>query len=165
MDTSLIPLKALYKLVGYTYFRTVAESVQPTAMLITQAQTTLHVSGGGLSADLWGQQMIKDALTQIADRPSPPEIEIVFGPRDEADPHVLAFLKSLASEGKLKLYATNPRSHAHFIVADGLNIKIEDPHAPNDPNVSGYTTSGDRRLARALEARFSLIKEFATLVS
>ena len=165
MQISLSPLKTLYQLVGYTYFRTVAESVKPTADLIMRAQTTLHVLGGDLSADLWGQQMMKDALTQVTNRPRPPKIEIVFGPRDQADPHVLAFLKSLASEGKLKLYATNPTSQGHFIVADGLNVKIEDPHAPKDPKISGYTTRGDRRLARALEARFSRVKESATLES
>ena len=165
MEISLKPLNALYKLVGYTYFGTVAESVKPTADLIVRAQTTLHVLGGDLSADLWGQQTIKDAFTQAANRPKPPKIEIIFGPRDQADPHVLAFLKSLGSEGKLKLYATNPTSQGHFIVADGLNVKIEDPHAPKDPKISGYTRCGDGSLARSLEARFSLVKEAATLVS
>jgi hypothetical protein len=158
-------LKALYKLIGYTYFRTVAESVEPTAELIRQAQRTLHILSGDLPPALWGQQAVKDALTKVANHPNPPEIEIIFGPQDSADPEVLAFLKSLARQGKLALYATNPRSTGHFIVADGVNVKIEDPHAPNDPNGSGYTTYGDERLGRALEARFSFVKQCATLLS
>lgn len=165
IDLLTWPLKGLYSVLGYSYFRTVDESVEPTANLILHANTTLHILAGDLCGDLWNQDRIKKALTKVAAGPRPPKIEIVFGPRDRADPDALGFLQSLAREGKLNLYATNPSRQPHFIVADELNVKIEDSHSSKDARRSGYIRCGDTRLASALEARFSLIKQSATLLS
>jgi len=157
-------VKGLYRLAGYTYFKSVGDSVEPTARLIAEAETELVVLAGELCPAVWNHPKIREALTAVATRPNPPRIEIMFGPADRADRDALSFLKSLAREGKVVLHETDRREQGHFMVADGLNVKVEDPHKPNADIRTGYVSCGAATLAKRLRTRFQLTKQMATPV-
>lgn len=164
MATMVGPLKGLYSMAGYTYFNSITDSVEPSARLIADAETELQVLAGELSPLLWNDPRIRAALTAVTSKPNPPTIEIVFGPADRADADALSFLKSLAGDGKVTLHETDQRQQGHFMVADRLNVKIEDPHKPNVEARTGYAGCGLARLAQRLRSRFQLTKQIATPV-
>jgi hypothetical protein len=164
MATAAAPVKGIYRLAGYTYFHTVGESVEPTVQLIEGVESELLVLTGELCPDVWSDPRVRSVLVAMTGRANPPKVEVIFGPAAQADPGALAFLKGLAREHNVTLYETPDRQQGHFMLADRLNVKVEDPHKPNAVKRTGYVSCGDTALARRLHTRFELTKQLATLV-
>jgi hypothetical protein len=152
------PRRMVYGGIGLHYFYTAEQSVQATADLFASADDVLIVLSGELYATIWRSKAVKKAIKQILAKDPRPRVEVLFGPLRDADPIALKYLRSLDRADLVSLSVLPRRYEGHFAVADGADVKVEDPHAPNSPTRTGYVAYRARSLAATLERRFRALQ-------